>query len=149
MGEGVGVGRVPSGSSADGTGVGDGDFFGAAAGDAIAFFFGEGLGDVFAFFFFFEGDGVFLAVGFFFFGDALGFGVGDLAGLGEAFAALSGFPSEETCASAGAPLRTHAINKHKQKRLTGAHVTEEISGRLRRRRGILQLALVFAAQNRV
>jgi 2-polyprenyl-6-methoxyphenol hydroxylase-like FAD-dependent oxidoreductase len=44
------------------------------------------LGDAFAFFFFFDGDGVFLAVAFFLFGDALGFGVGDLAGLGEAFA---------------------------------------------------------------
>jgi hypothetical protein len=46
-------------------------------------------------------------------------------------------------------LKAQAINKHKQKRLTGAHVTEKISGRLRRRSGILQLALVFAAQNRV
>jgi hypothetical protein len=52
--------------------------------DAFVFFFGEGLGDAFAFFFFFDGDGVFLAVAFFLFGDA--FGVGDLAGLGEAFA---------------------------------------------------------------
>ena len=43
-------------------------------------------------------------------------------------------------------MKAQAINKHKQKRLTGAHVTEKISGRLRRRNGILQLALVFAAQ---
>jgi len=41
-------------------------------------------------------------------------------------------------------LKAQAINKHKQKRLTGAHVTEKISGRLRRRSGLLQLALVFA-----
>ena len=149
VGEGVGVGPGPSGSSADGTGVGDGDFFADASGDAIVFFFGEGLVDVFAFFFFFEGVGVFLAVAFFFFGDALGFGVVDLAGLGEAFATLSGFSSEETCPPAGAPLRNHVISKHKQKRLTGAHLTEKISGRLRRGSGILQLALVFAAQNRV
>ena len=86
--EGVGVGRGPSSSAACGTGVGDGDFFGDAAGDPFVCFFGERLGDVFAFFFFFDGDGVFLAVAFFFFGDALGFGVGDLAGLGEAFATV-------------------------------------------------------------
>ena len=147
MGEGVGVGRGASASSAGGTGVGDGDFFGDAVGDAFVFFLGEGLGDAFAFFFF-DGVGVFLAVAFFFLGDALGFGVGDLAGLGEACAMLRGLSSDETCASAGAPLRTHAISKHKQKRLTVAH-TEKISGRLRRRSGILQLALVFAAQNRV
>ena len=54
--------------------------------DAFVFFFGDEFGDAFAFFFFFDGDGVFLAAAFFFFGDALGFGVGDLAGLGEAFA---------------------------------------------------------------
>jgi hypothetical protein len=77
-----------SGSSVGGTGVGDGDLFGDGVADAFVFFFGEGLGDVFAFFFFFDGDGVFLAVAFFFFGDALGFGVGDLAGLGEAFATV-------------------------------------------------------------
>src|SRR5205807_6280043 len=147
VGEGVGVGRGSGSSGGGGTGVGDGDFLGDGVGDAFVFFFGDGLGDAFAFFFFFDGVGVFLAVVFFFFGDALGFGVGDLAGLGEAFATLSGFSSEETCASAGAPLRTHAISKHKQKRLTDAHVTEKISGRLRRRSGILQLALVFAAQN--
>jgi len=46
-------------------------------------------------------------------------------------------------------LRAHAISKDKQKRLTGAHVTEKVSSRLRRRSGILQLALAFAAQNRV
>jgi hypothetical protein len=87
VGEGIGVSRA-DGSSAGGTGVGDSDFFGDATGDAFVFFFGDGLGDVFAFFFFLDGVGVFLAVVFFFFGDAFGFGVGDLAGLGEAFATL-------------------------------------------------------------
>jgi hypothetical protein len=87
VGEGIGV-SLADGSSAGGTRVGDGDFFGDGAGDAFVFFFGDGLDDVFAFFFFFDGVGVFLAVVFFFFGDALGFGVGDLVGLGEAFAAL-------------------------------------------------------------
>jgi hypothetical protein len=86
MGEGIGVGRGATGSSGGGTEVGDGDFFGDGVGDAFVFFFGNGLGD--AFFFFFDGVGVFLAVVFFFFGDALGFGDGDLAGLGEAFAPL-------------------------------------------------------------
>jgi hypothetical protein len=83
--EGVEVGRGPSSSSA-GVTVGDGDFSGDGVADAFVFFFGEGLGDAFAFFFFFDGDGAFLAVAFFFLGDVLGFGVGDLAGLGEAFA---------------------------------------------------------------
>ena len=64
-------------------GAGDEDF--ASGGFAG---FGDGFGDVFAFFFFFDGVGVFLAVVFFFLGDAFGFGVGDLAGLGEAFAML-------------------------------------------------------------
>jgi hypothetical protein len=86
VGEGVGVGRGPSSSAAGGTEVSDGDFFGDGVVDAFVFFFGEGLGDAFAFFFFFDGDGVFLAVAFFFLGDALALGVGDLAGLGEAFA---------------------------------------------------------------
>ena len=86
-GEGVGVVRAGA-SSDDGTGVSDCDFVGDEGGDPFVFFFGDGLGDLFAFFFFFDGVGVFLAGGFFFFGDALGFGVGDLAGLGEAFAAL-------------------------------------------------------------
>ena len=95
--EGVGVGRGPSSSAAGGTWVSDGDFFGDGVADAFVFFFGEGAGDAFAFFFFFDGDGVFLAVAFFFFGDALGFGVGDLAGLGEAFATFCGFSSDETC----------------------------------------------------
>jgi hypothetical protein len=85
MREGVGVGRGATDSSDGGTGVG-GDFFGDGVGDAFVFFFGDGVGD--AFFFFFDGVGVFLAVVFFFFGDALGFGDGDLAGLGEAFAPL-------------------------------------------------------------
>ena len=85
-GEDVGVGRGPSSSAAGGTGVSDGDFFGDGVADAFVFFFGEGLGDAFAFFFFFDGDGAFLAVAFFFLGDVLGFGGGDLAGLGEAFA---------------------------------------------------------------
>jgi hypothetical protein len=98
VGEGVGVGRGPSSSAAGGTGVSDGDFFGDGVADAVVFFFGERLGDAFAFFFFFDGVGVFLAVAFFFFGDALGFGVGDLAGLGEAFATFWGFSSDETCA---------------------------------------------------
>jgi hypothetical protein len=89
VGEGVRVGRGASGSSGGGgTEVGDGDFFGDGVGDAFVFFFGDGLGDAFAFFFLFDGVGVFLAVVFFFFGDALGFGDGDLAGLGEAFAPL-------------------------------------------------------------
>ena len=88
MGDGVGVGPGTDGSSVNGTGLGDGVFFGDAAGDPFVFFFGDGLGDVFAFFFFFDGVGVFLAVVFFFLGDAFGFGVGDLAGLGEAFAML-------------------------------------------------------------
>jgi len=98
VGEGVGVGGGPCSSAAGGTGVDDGDFFGDGVADAFVFFFGERLGDAFAFFFFFDGDGVFLAVAFFFFGDALGFGVGDLAGLGEAFATLWGVCSDETCA---------------------------------------------------
>ena len=85
MGEGVRVGRGPRSSAAGDTGVSDGDFF------------GDGVGDAFVFFFFFDGVGVFLAVAFFFFGDALGFGVGDLAGLGEAFATFCGFSSDETC----------------------------------------------------
>ena len=80
------VGSGASGSAGGGTVVGDGDFFGDGAGDAFVFFFGEGLGDAFAFFFFLIGVGVFLAVVFFFFGDALAFGVGDLAGLGDACA---------------------------------------------------------------
>ena len=84
VGKGVTVARAGN-SSTDGTGVGDGDFFGDGMGDPIAFFFGAGLGDAFAFFFFFDGVGIFL---FFFFGDAFGFGVGDLAGLGEALATL-------------------------------------------------------------
>jgi hypothetical protein len=88
MGEGVVVGSGASGSARGGTGVGDGDFWGDGVGHALGFFFGERLGDAFAFFFFLIGVGVFLAVVFFFFGDALGFGVGDLAGLGEAFATL-------------------------------------------------------------
>ena len=74
VGEGVGVARAGV-SSDGGTGVADGDFV------------GDGVGDPFVFFFF-NGVGVFLAVAFFFFGDALGFGVGDLAGLGEAFEVL-------------------------------------------------------------
>ena len=87
VGEGVGVARAGV-SSDGGTGVADGDFVGDGVGDPFVFFFGDGLGDTFAFFFFFNGVGVFLAVAFFFFGDALGFGVGDLAGLGEAFEVL-------------------------------------------------------------
>ena len=86
VGEGVRVGRGPRSSAAGDTGVSDGDFFDDGEADAFVFFFGEGLGDAFAFFFFFDGVGFFLAVAFFLFGDALGFGVGDLAGLGEACA---------------------------------------------------------------
>src|SRR5437763_12897486 len=81
--KGVGVGGGPSSSSAGGTGVDDGDFFGDGVADAFVFFFGEGLGDAFAFFFFFNGDGVFLAVAFLFYGEPFGFGVGELSGLGE------------------------------------------------------------------
>jgi hypothetical protein len=87
VGEGVGVGGGAAASSVGETGLGDGDFFGDAAGDAFVFFFGDGLGDAF-FFFFFDGVSVFLAVAFFFLSDAFGFGVGDLGGLGEAFATL-------------------------------------------------------------
>jgi hypothetical protein len=95
--EGVGVARAGD-SCAGETGLGDGDLFGDGAGDPFVFFFGDGLGDTFAFFFFFDGVGAFFAGGLFFFGDALGFGVGDLAGLGEAFATLWGVCSDETCA---------------------------------------------------
>jgi hypothetical protein len=53
----------------------------------------------FVLFFFFDGDGVFLAVARFFFrGDAFGFGVGDLAGLGELRATPSGFSSDDVWA---------------------------------------------------
>jgi hypothetical protein len=85
VGEDAWLGRCATGSSTGTIGVGDADFFGDGVAEAFVFFFGEGLGDAFAVFFFF-GVGVFFAVAFFFLGDALGFGVGDLAGLGEAFA---------------------------------------------------------------
>ena len=88
VGEGVGVGGGAAASSVGGTGVGDDDFVGDTVGDPFLFFFGDRFGDVFAFFFFFDGVGLFSAVAFFFFGDAFGFGVGDLVGLGEAFATL-------------------------------------------------------------
>jgi len=124
-------------------GTGDGDFFGDGVGDAFDFFFADGA---FAFFFF-AGVGDFFGVGFFFLGDALGFGLGDLLGVGDVFATASGFSSDETCAEAGSAARTLAISSHKQKRAT-AHVTNKgVSGRLRRRSGISKRALVFAAQN--
>src|SRR4029453_15189645 len=97
-------------------------------GDAFDFFLPD---DAFAFFFFAE-VGVFFGVGFFFLGDAFGFrprdfsGLGDLLGLGEGFAAASGFSSDETCAEAGVPARTLATSSHKQKRVT-AHVTKKES----------------------
>lgn len=116
VGEGVGLGRGVGGSSTGATGVGDADFFGDGVADAFVFFFGEGLGDAFAVFFFF-GVRVFFGDAFFFLDDALGFGVGDLAGLGEAFATFGEFSSDETCAYAGAPLKAQAISKLRQKRL--------------------------------
>ncbi len=115
------VGGVTT-SSGDGLGVGDADFFGDGVGDAFDFFFADGLGDAFAFFFFFDDVGVFFDVVFFFFGDALGFGLGDLRGLGEAWA--SGVSSDETCAEAWVRARTLAISDHKQKRAT-AHLTKK------------------------
>ena len=106
-----------------GTGVGDADFFGDGVGDAFDFFFADGPGDAFAFFFFFfDGVGVFFGVVFFFFGDAFGFGLGDLRGLGEAWA--SGVCSDETWAEAGVRARTLATSDHKQKRTT-AHLTRK------------------------
>ena len=120
MASGVGDGAI-DGSDA-GTGVGVGDFFGDGVGDAFDFFFADG---VFAFFFF-AGVGDFFAVDFFFLGDALGFGLGDLLGLGEVFATASAFSSDETCAEAGVAARTLAISSHKQKRAT-AHVTKKES----------------------
>jgi hypothetical protein len=115
---GVGDGAIDA--SDDATGFGDGDSFGDAAGDAFDFFFSD---DAFAFFFF-VGVGVFFGVGFFFLRDAFGFGLGDLLGVGDVFAAASGFSSDETCAEAcGVTARTLAISSHKQKR-AAAHVTK-------------------------
>ena len=113
------VGAVTA-SPDGGTGVGDADFFGEGAGDVFDFFFADELGDAFAFFFFFDGVGVFFGVVFFFLSDAFGFGLGDLRGLGEAWA--SGVSSDETCAEPGLRARTLAISDHKQKRAT-AHLT--------------------------
>ena len=102
----TGVGDGGIGVSSDGgSGLGDGDFFGDEVGDVVDFFF---LGEAFP---------------FFFLGDAFGFGLGDLPGVGEAFATASGFSSDETCAEAGATVRTLAISSHKQERAT-AHVTK-------------------------
>ena len=71
--------------------------FGEGLGDVRVFFFGDGATSVF--FFFFDGVGVFLAVArFFFWGFAFGFGVGDLAGLGELLATVSGVSAAEVWA---------------------------------------------------
>jgi len=119
------VGGVVCSSDA-GTGVGDGDFFGDGVGDAFAFFFAD---DAFPFFFF-AGVDDFFGVGFFFLGDAFGFGLGDflgpgdLLGLGEVWA--SGFSSDETCGKAGVLARILAISSHKQKRTT-THATKKKS----------------------
>ena len=114
----------------DASGVGDdffgeGDFFGDGVGDAFDFLFAD---DAFAFFFF-AGVGVFFGVGFFFLGDAFGFGLGDFLGVGEVFATASGVSSDESCASAGAVVRTLAISSHQQKRAI-ARATKK--GNLRR-----------------
>jgi len=83
------------GASGVETGFGEGDFVGDGVSDAFDFFFPD---DAFPFFFFFPGVGVFFAVGFFFLGDAFGFGLGDLLGVGDVFAAVSDLSSDEVCA---------------------------------------------------
>jgi hypothetical protein len=117
---GIGDGAIDA--SGDATGFGDGDSFGDGVGDAFDFFFPD---KTFAFFFF-AGVGVFFGVGFFFLGDGFGFGLGGLLGVGDVFAAASGFSSDETCAEAGVTAKTLAIISHKQKRAT-AHVTKKES----------------------
>jgi len=114
-----GVGDGVIGASGGETGFGDGNFSGDGVGDAFDFFFPD---DAFPFFFF-AGVGVLFGVRFFFLGDDFGFGLADLLGVGDVFATVSAFSSEETCAGAGVMVKTLAVNSHKQERAT-AHVTK-------------------------